>query len=99
MSRAAAATVAGLAGLAGIAGAISYSLMRELAEQHGQAGWHAGGVRTTRRYRIPFLHHLSPLCWRRAPRSRQRCGNGAVVEQAISMPWRQGGTDEDGVRE
>jgi hypothetical protein len=28
-------------GLAGIAGAISYSHMRELAQEHGQAGWHA----------------------------------------------------------
>jgi hypothetical protein len=35
---AAAATVAGLAG---IAGAISYSHMRQLAQGHGQAGWHA----------------------------------------------------------
>ena len=38
ISRAAAATVAGLAG---IAGAISYSHMRQLAQDHGQAGWHA----------------------------------------------------------
>jgi hypothetical protein len=38
ISRAAAATVVGLAG---IAGAISYSHMRELAQEHGQAGWHA----------------------------------------------------------
>jgi hypothetical protein len=38
ISRAAAATVAGLAG---IAGAISYSHMRQLAADHGQAGWHA----------------------------------------------------------
>jgi hypothetical protein len=38
ISRAAAATVAGLAG---IAGAISYSHMRQLAVDHGQAGWHA----------------------------------------------------------
>ena len=38
VSRAAAATVAALAGLAG---AISYSHMRRLAAEHGQAGWHA----------------------------------------------------------
>jgi hypothetical protein len=38
ISRAAAATVAALAG---IAGAISYSHMRQLAQEHGQAGWHA----------------------------------------------------------
>ena len=38
ISRAAAATVAGLAG---IAGALSYSHMRQLAQDHGQAGWHA----------------------------------------------------------
>lgn len=38
VSRAAAATVAALAGLAG---AISYSHMRLLAQEHGQAGWHA----------------------------------------------------------
>jgi hypothetical protein len=38
ISRAAAATVAGLAG---IAEAISYSHMRQLAQDHGQAGWHA----------------------------------------------------------
>jgi hypothetical protein len=38
ISRAAAGTVAALAGLAG---AISYSHMRQLAQQHGQAGWHA----------------------------------------------------------
>jgi hypothetical protein len=38
ISRAAAATVAALAG---IAGAISYSHMRQLAQGHGQAGWHA----------------------------------------------------------
>ena len=38
ISRTAAATVAGLAGLAG---AISYSHMRQLAAEHGQAGWHA----------------------------------------------------------
>jgi hypothetical protein len=38
ISRAAAATVAALAG---IAGAISYSHMRQLAVDHGQAGWHA----------------------------------------------------------
>jgi hypothetical protein len=37
ISRAATATVVGLAG---IAGAISYSHMRELAQEHGQAGWH-----------------------------------------------------------
>src|SRR5215831_14794410 len=30
-----------VAGLAGIAGALSYSHMRELAETHGNAGWHA----------------------------------------------------------
>jgi hypothetical protein len=28
-------------GLAGIAGTLSYSHMRQLAEAHGQAGWHA----------------------------------------------------------
>lgn len=38
ISRTAAVTVAGLAG---IAGALSYSHMRQLAEDHGQAGWHA----------------------------------------------------------
>jgi hypothetical protein len=38
IGRAAAATVAGLAG---IAGAISYSHMRQLAQGHGQTGWHA----------------------------------------------------------
>jgi Protein of unknown function (DUF2637) len=38
ISRAAAATVVGLAG---IAGAISYSHMRDLAQEHGQSGWHA----------------------------------------------------------
>jgi hypothetical protein len=38
VSRVAAATVAALAGLAG---AISYSHMRQLAAEHGQAGWHA----------------------------------------------------------
>jgi Protein of unknown function (DUF2637) len=38
ISRAAAVTVAGLAG---IAGALSYSHMRRLAQDHGQAGWHA----------------------------------------------------------
>ena len=38
ISRTAAATVAGLAG---IAGALSYSHMRQLAQDHGQAGWHA----------------------------------------------------------
>jgi hypothetical protein len=38
ISRMAAITVAGLAG---IAGALSYSHMRALAEDHGQAGWHA----------------------------------------------------------
>jgi hypothetical protein len=38
ISRAAAATVAGLAG---VAGALSYSHMRQLAQDHGQAGWHA----------------------------------------------------------
>jgi hypothetical protein len=38
ISRAATATVAGLAG---IAGAISYSHMRLLAADHGDAGWHA----------------------------------------------------------
>lgn len=30
-----------MAGLAGLAGAISYSHMRQLAYEHGQAGWHA----------------------------------------------------------
>src|SRR5215467_13694374 len=30
-----------VAGLAGIAGALSYSHMRQLAEAHGNAGWHA----------------------------------------------------------
>src|SRR5262249_46147061 len=30
-----------VAGLAGIAGALSYSHMRQLAEAHGQSGWHA----------------------------------------------------------
>jgi len=38
ISRIAAATVAGLAG---VAGALSYSHMRQLAQGHGQAGWHA----------------------------------------------------------
>jgi hypothetical protein len=38
ISRIAAATVAGLAGAAG---ALSYSHMRQLAQDHGQAGWHA----------------------------------------------------------
>jgi hypothetical protein len=38
ISRTAAVTVAGLAG---IAGALSYSHMRQLAQDHGQAGWHA----------------------------------------------------------
>lgn len=38
VSRAAAATVTALAGLAG---AISYSQMRQLAQSHGQDGWHA----------------------------------------------------------
>ncbi len=38
IGRAAAATVAGLAG---IAGALSYSHMRQLAQDHGQTGWHA----------------------------------------------------------
>jgi Protein of unknown function (DUF2637) len=38
ISRTAAATVAGLTG---IAGALSYSHMRQLAQDHGQAGWHA----------------------------------------------------------
>lgn len=38
ISRAAVATVAALAGLAG---ALSYSHMRQLAQDHGQAGWHA----------------------------------------------------------
>ena len=38
ISRTAAATVAGLAD---IAGALSYSHMRQLAQDHGQAGWHA----------------------------------------------------------
>jgi hypothetical protein len=38
ISRTAAATVVGLAG---IAGALSYSHMRQLAQDHGQAGWHA----------------------------------------------------------
>ncbi len=38
ISRFAAATVAGLAG---VAGALSYSHMRQLAQDHGQAGWHA----------------------------------------------------------
>jgi Protein of unknown function (DUF2637) len=38
ISRAAAGTVAALAG---IAGALSYSHMRQLAQVHGQAGWHA----------------------------------------------------------
>ncbi|HEY3904904.1 MAG TPA: DUF2637 domain-containing protein, partial [Streptosporangiaceae bacterium] len=38
ISRIAAATVAGLAG---VAGALSYSHMRQLAQDHGQAGWHA----------------------------------------------------------
>src|SRR5262252_6189183 len=36
--RTAATTVAGLAG---IAGALSYSHMRQLAEAHGNTGWHA----------------------------------------------------------
>src|SRR5262245_66589555 len=30
-----------VAGLAGIVGALSYSHMRQLAEAHGNAGWHA----------------------------------------------------------
>src|SRR5579859_6822057 len=38
ISRTAAVTVACLAG---IAGALSYSHMRQLAQDHGQAGWHA----------------------------------------------------------
>jgi len=38
ISRTVAATVAGLAG---VAGALSYSHMRQLAWDHGQAGWHA----------------------------------------------------------
>jgi len=38
VSRAVATTVAALSG---IAGALSYSHMRQLAEEHGQAGWHA----------------------------------------------------------
>jgi Protein of unknown function (DUF2637) len=38
ISRTAASTVAGLAG---IAGALSYSHMRQLAQDHGQVGWHA----------------------------------------------------------
>ncbi len=38
INRAAATTVVGLAG---IAGALSYSHMRQLAQDHGQAGWHA----------------------------------------------------------
>jgi len=38
INRAAAATVAGLAG---IAGALSYSHMHQLAQDHGQSGWHA----------------------------------------------------------
>ncbi len=38
ISRAAAVTVAGLAG---VAGALSYRHMRQLASDHGQAGWHA----------------------------------------------------------
>jgi hypothetical protein len=38
ISRIAAATVAGLAG---VAGALSYSHMRQLAQGHGQGGWHA----------------------------------------------------------
>lgn len=38
VSRTAAATVAGLTG---IAGALSYSHMRQLAQDHGEAGWHA----------------------------------------------------------
>lgn len=37
VSRAASATVAALAGLAG---ALSYSHMQQLAQEHGQAGWH-----------------------------------------------------------
>lgn len=35
------ATAATVAGLAAIAGALSYSQMRQLAQDHGQAGWHA----------------------------------------------------------
>src|SRR6185437_11127327 len=38
ISHTAAATVAGLAG---IAGALSYSHMRQLAQDHDQTGWHA----------------------------------------------------------
>jgi hypothetical protein len=38
IGRIAAATVAGLAG---VAGALSYSHMRQLAQDHGQAGWYA----------------------------------------------------------
>jgi len=30
-----------VAAVAGIAGALSYSHMRQLADEHGQAGWHA----------------------------------------------------------
>lgn len=30
-----------VAGLAGVAGALSYSHMRQLAQEHGQVGWHA----------------------------------------------------------
>ena len=41
-SRAAGVTIAGPTG---IAGAISYSHMRQLAQDHGQAGWHAHAVR------------------------------------------------------
>jgi hypothetical protein len=37
ISRTAVVTVVGLAG---IAGALSYSHMRQLAQDHGQAGWH-----------------------------------------------------------
>jgi hypothetical protein len=35
------AAVVTVAGLAGIAGALSYSHMRQLGQDHGQAGWHA----------------------------------------------------------
>jgi hypothetical protein len=41
ISQAAAGTVAALAGLAG---AISYSHMRQLAQDHGQPGWHAHAI-------------------------------------------------------
>lgn len=46
ISRAATATVAGLAG---IAGAISYSHMRQLADAHGETGWHAHAFPPVRR--------------------------------------------------